>query len=287
MEKYITSNLILESADIQKNKNNSNYSEKSFGEFKICHITVGDKNEKYTTLYTPKLNFLSPVQEKKLIKLISNELSALLRVCLQDNLLSNKTVLVAGLGNRRISSDALGVLTVEKINVTRHVALMNPNEFKLQNICSVCAVNCGVMGETGIRSLEILQGAVGQINPSVIIAVDALAAGAVERLGATIQITDAGVSPGAGIGNRQSSISRSTLNIPVIAIGVPTVVSAATIVQNMLDRCGIVKINSDLKAMIEESKGFFVAPKECDLISDAASTILAQAIDNSLIFTHA
>ena len=143
----------------------------------------------------------------------------------------NLKVLVAGLGNREVTPDALGPQVVDHLFVTRHLL----QEFghyliEFENGCSVSGIVPGVMAQTGMESVEIMRGIVKETNPDIVIVIDALAARNVKRLNRTIQITDTGIVPGSGVGNHRNAINRANLGVPVIAVGIPTVVDAATIV---------------------------------------------------------
>lgn len=137
-----------------------------------------------------------------------------------------RNVLVVGLGNRAITPDALGPMTVEKLLLTRHLIQNLPQQFG--SCRSVSALSPGVLATTGIETLETVKGAVEHVRPDCLIAVDALAAGSMERLCNTLQISDSGIAPGSGVGNRREAFNQETLHIPVYAIGVPTVVDAQT-----------------------------------------------------------
>lgn len=163
--------------------------------------------------------------------------------CWIKKLLPEKTgtVLVAGLGNHAASPDALGPDTISHVSVNRHLVLFEENSpqgaelFGDLNGIEVCAIAPGVMAQTGLETAGILSGVIREFHPDVLIAVDALAARSVTRLGTTIQITDTGISPGSGIGNCRQEISPSVMKIPVIAIGIPMVVEAASIIYETID----------------------------------------------------
>ena len=150
-----------------------------------------------------------------------------------------------------------------------------------------CAAGCaslsagapGVLGQTGIETSELLRGAVQYVRPDVVIAVDALAARGCARLASTVQIADVGIEPGSGVGNHRTAVAHTTLGVPVISVGVPTVVNSATLVYDALQAAGIKNRDESLKKVLETGKSFFVSPKECDLICDRVSSLLADAID--------
>lgn len=146
----------------------------------------------------------------------------------------SSSVLVAGLGNWNVTPDALGPLVVENILVTRHYFELMPNDVA-PGYRPVSAIAPGVMGTTGIESSDIVAGIVEKAKPDFVIAIDALASKSLDRVNTTIQIADTGIHPGSGIGNKRRGLTRETLGVPVIAIGIPTVVYASTIVNNTLD----------------------------------------------------
>ncbi len=178
------------------------------------------------------------------------------RVCARElaELIGEKTdgtVLVAGLGNRNITADAVGPKCVQSVLITRHLLEYMPEEID-QRLRSVCAVAPGVLGITGIETGEIIKGLVEKINPSLVIVIDALCSRRMERINRTIQMTDTGITPGAGVGNKRMAINQETLGIPVIAIGVPTVVDAATIAGDTIDL-----LIENLRANAEENQNLY------------------------------
>lgn len=187
---------------------------------------IGKKKGLYTTIEFKDITDYE--NKEKVKKIFIDELKKILEEC---NIKENDTCLVLGLGNKNSTPDALGPMSVENILVTNHL-------FKLGNVEEgfrpVCALAPGVMGTTGIETLDLLQSIVNNIKPNFIIVIDALASQSVERLNKTIQMTNTGIHPGSGIGNNRKEISFETLNIPVIAVGVPTVVDAVTIVSDTI-----------------------------------------------------
>ena len=158
------------------------------------------------------------------IKTLKNMLNKL-------NISSNAKILVVGLGNASSTPDALGPKTLDHVLVTRHLFLLGDVEEGYRNVASF---KPSVTGVTGIETKDLIEGIKEKIKPDILIVIDALASSSIERLNKTIQITSAGISPGSGVGNNRLEISQDTLHIPVIAIGVPTVVDGATIVENTL-----------------------------------------------------
>lgn len=215
----------------------------------------------YITLEIPAPS-QNPNESENEIELIANEISALIP--------PKGCVLVAGLGNHNITPDAIGPKTVELTLSTRHVAECMPQfEFR-----SVAAIAPGVMGQTGIETGDVIRSVCADIGASCVIAVDALASMSTQRLGSTVQICDTGISPGSGVGNKRAELSQKTLGVPVIAIGVPTVVDAQTIVYDAI---------GDGAAIKKESLGgFMVTPREIDSLVSGISKVLALAIGRAL-----
>ena len=248
---------------------------------KITTITVhneqgsrqlGKPIGKYITLEIPPLT--------KNSRLFSDSLEALTS---QISLLlpEEGTVLVAGLGNDKITPDALGPRCISFLLATRHISDELAKSVGFGKLRHVAAVVPGVLGQTGIESAEIIKGVVQSISPSAVIVVDALAARSVSRLGCTVQMTDTGVSPGSGVGNRRKEISRRTLGVPVIAVGVPTVVDTTTLIFDFLESAGV-----QPQKFIDSIKGedgvTMVTPKEVDNMIDRAAKLVAMGINCAL-----
>ena len=187
-----------------------------------------------------------------------------------DELLPNarESVLIVGLGNSDITPDAIGPLTADRMLATRHISRTLADKLGLSGLKSVSAVIPGVLGKTGIESQEIIRGIVERTKPSAIIAVDALAARRTERLCRTIQLCNTGIAPGSGVQNSRMEISRDVLGVPVIAVGIPTVVDVASLVA---DHTGS-KPNNKLGQMM-------VTPKEIDLLVRRCAELLAESLN--------
>lgn len=239
----------------------------------------------YITIEAPDL----VLRESELIKAVTEALSAEL-TGLIDKGGTSGTVLVVGLGNRAVTPDALGPKTAEKILVTRHIKQYMPDAIP-NGVRSVCAVSPGVLGVTGIETMEVIQGIVERSKPSLIIAIDSLSSRRTERIASTIQLCDAGIQPGAGVGNIRSELDEASLGIPVIAVGVPLVVYASTISR---DTIGLIASELGLlgneekikelaaKAISEKTGELIVTPKEIDSLIECTSTILADGINMCL-----
>ncbi len=189
---------------------------------------IGKPMGNYITLEISELKGNYPDINQKTIDVMSKELKSIL------NLRPDSTTLVVGLGNWNVTPDAMGPKVIENLMVTRHLMEYVPEHVD-EGIRPVCALSPGVMGITGMETGEIVKGVIERIKPDAVIAIDALAARSMERVSTTIQIADTGIAPGGGVGNKRMELSKTTLGIPVIAIGVPTVVDAATLTNDAMD----------------------------------------------------
>ena len=185
--------------------------------------------------------------EQEVMKILSEELSCLLR---KKGIKDDDTCLVLGLGNRSSTADSLGPMTLDKVMITRHLFILDTNV--KEGIREVSGISPGVMANTGIETYDIIDSLVSKIKPDFLIVIDALASSSIERINKTIQITDTGIHPGSGIGNNRKEISFDTIKVPVIAIGVPTVVESAILVNDTIDY--IFQHISYIKANYETNK---------------------------------
>ncbi|MBP3966164.1 GPR endopeptidase [Paenibacillus lignilyticus] len=185
----------------------------------------------YVTFEVPELRKQDTVLQDRVATKLAQEFAEFL---LRIGISKTANVLIVGLGNWNVTPDALGPIVVENALVTRHFFELMPNEVA-PGYRNVSAVAPGVLGITGIESSDIVQGIVDRSKPDLIIAIDALASKALERVNTTIQIADTGIHPGSGIGNKRRGITKEILGVPVVAIGVPTVLYASTIVSNSID----------------------------------------------------
>lgn len=192
---------------------------------------------------------------------------------LQPLLPQKGPVLVAGLGNRAVTPDALGPLALEHLIVTRHLTRIMPSEFGRMR--PVCALSAGVLGTTGIETAEILRGAVERVQPAAVVAVDAMAARSLDRLCRTFQLCDTGIAPGSGACNPRQELNQSTLGIPVIALGVPTVVEARTLALDLMP-------DGQLDREKAPAAGMLVAPNDIDIQVAKCAKVLGYALNLAL-----
>ena len=191
---------------------------------------------------------------------------------------SEEPVLVAGLGNSEITADSLGPKTASMIFSTRHIGTANAENLGLGKIRSVAAVSTGVLGKTGIETGEMIDGIVKKIKPCAVVVVDALAARRLERLGTTLQLSTGGIVPGSGVGNSRQRIDSQTLGVPVISLGVPTVIDAATFIY---DITGLPENEID-EAEKRMNSRITVTPKDIDIMTERASRLIAMSINCAL-----
>lgn len=243
---------------------------------------MGKPQGKYITVFCGKIWLLDDDTLDTLSSVIAKNIRALICEMLGREIDAELNVLVVGLGNRQITPDAIGPDTVENIYVTRHLKYADYETYKHLNLCNVSALVPGVLGQTGIETVELVRGAAENAKPSIIIVIDALVARSCERLATTVQLSDTGINPGSGVGNNRKSIDKSTIGIPVLSIGVPTVVDSSTLVYDALEKSGISDISDELKAVLENGRGFFVSPKETDVITDEVSKLLSASINAAM-----
>ncbi len=282
-------------------------SDRSEGDIKITHVKVenedasqkiGKPKGNYVTLELPDLRYIDKALYETACRKIAAEISGLLK-----NTDLKRPILIIGLGNRSITSDSLGPAVIDRLMITRHLFHYTPDAVS-DNLGSVCAIAPGVLGVTGIETGEIIAGVCEKVKPCAVICVDALAARNIDRVTKTIQICDTGINPGAGVGNNRKEISKNTLGVPVIAVGVPTVVDAATITDDTLNLVidNLVKENDDNTAFFKMLKGlnpedrfglikasvskampnFMTTPKEIDILIDKTAEVVANGINFAL-----
>ena len=301
--------LALERRDLYKKANNiedevdgiETEEEKVDEDIKITRVKVlnengenaiGKKVGNYITIDINNLKIAGEEQIQKASEALTKELKELLKKHIEEQ----EPLLVVGLGNLYVTPDALGPKVVQDIDVTRHILQYMPEALD-KNTRPVSAISPGVLGTTGIETLEILKGIVDNIKPKLLIIIDALASRSIERISSTVQIADTGIIPGAGVGNTRKELSIETLGIPVVAIGIPTVVEAATIAADSLDLFiqkvqEQAKSNDFLNQLQEEDKyemikevlapndyNFIVTPKEIDELIENMKDVVARGIN--------
>ena len=259
--------------------------EQALGKRKGTYITIDMKNMKY--MGNDEIQSASEVLSKELKNMIKEH------VGLEDE------ILVVGLGNIYVTPDALGPKVINEIDITRHLLKYVP-QYLEKNTRPVSAISPGVLGTTGIETAEILKGIVENVKPKLMIVIDSLASRSMERISSTIQLADTGIVPGAGVDNARKELTKDTLGIPVIAIGIPTVVETAVVVNDCLD-VFIEKLQQEARsndylnklkeednyeeikeALIPKEFNFIVTPKEIDGLIENMRDVVARGINMSL-----
>ena len=277
--------VINENIKVSKVRITNANGEKSIGK------PIGD----YITIDIKNLKIADEDEIQKSAEILSNELKPIIgkHINYKDD------ILVAGLGNLYVTPDSLGPKVVTDIEITRHIIKYLP-QYIDENARPVSAISPGVLGTTGIETLEILEGVIDKVKPKMLIVIDALASRSIERISSTIQLSDTGIVPGAGVGNTRKELSKNTLGIPVIAIGIPTVVESAVRVNDCLDLF-ITKLQEEAKSNeylnnlkeqdnYEEIKevlnpndyNMIVTPKEIDELIKNMANIVARGINLSV-----
>ena len=256
---------------------------------------IGKPIGNYITIDVKKLKIAQDEDIEKAAETLANELKKVVDMHIDNQ----GEVLVVGLGNIYVTPDSLGPKVINEIEVTRHIIKYLP-QYVEEGTREVSAVSPGVLGTTGIETVEILKGIVDNVKPKLVIVIDALASRSIERISSTVQISDTGIVPGAGVGNTRNEISIKTLGIPVIAIGIPTVVETAVLVNDSLDLF-IKKLQDEAKSneylnnlkqednyeeirevLVPNDYNLIVTPKEIDDLIENMKDIVAKGINQSL-----
>lgn len=263
----------------------------------IGSAAIGKPIGNYITIETPDFKNRDIDLMEDVSRVLAGELIKL------ADLKEDSSVLIVGLGNWNITPDALGPKVAEKVMVTRHITEYVPEQID-DSVRPVSAISPGVLGITGIETGEIVQGIINHIKPDLIIAIDALASRKMDRINSTIQISDTGINPGSGVGNNRKELSENSLGVRVIAIGIPTVVDAATMANDTIDMIieGLIKEGKNKKGLFDmlnnlnreektqlinevfsdEMKNLMVTPKEIDSIIEDISDVIADGLNISL-----
>lgn len=256
---------------------------------------IGKPIGNYITIDIKKLKIAQEEEIQKAAEVLSKELKEIIKIHIN----AQDEILVVGLGNIYVTPDALGPKVINEIEVTRHIINYLP-QYVEEGTRMVSAIAPGVLGTTGIETVEILKGIVENIKPKLVIVIDALASRSIERISSTVQLSDTGIVPGAGVGNTRSEISQKSLGIPVVAIGIPTVVETAVLVNDCLDLF-IGKLQDEAKsndylnklkeddnyeeikeALIPKEYNLIVTPKEIDDLIENMKDIVATGINGAM-----
>ncbi len=295
-KKYIRTDLAAESVpslETIENANNADasgilYSEETKSGYKTETLKIinergvsvtGRPIGTYVTITVGKLWLASDEQIDAAVDVIAGTL----REMAERLIPGGGGILICGLGNREITSDSVGPLAVRDITVTRHIKGSDAKLFELLGAREISAIAPGVVGQTGIETLELVRGAVQNSGPALVVVIDALASRSTDRLAATIQLCDTGLSPGSGIGGLRKAINAETLGVPVIAIGVPTIVDSSTLICDAFEKAGLDDIPRELEQVLENGRSFFVSRGDSDLAVQALSSVIANAINTAFL----
>lgn len=256
---------------------------------------IGKPIGNYITIDIKNLKCVIDEDKEKAISVVKDELKKII----ETHCNSNDEILVVGLGNQFVTPDALGPKVIPELEITRHFLKYTP-QYVVEGTRSLCAVAPGVLGTTGIETVEIIKGIVDNIKPKLLIVIDSLASKSIERISSTIQIADTGIVPGGGVENARKELSINTLGIPVIAIGVPMVVESAVLVNDCLNMF-IQKLQEEAKSndylnnlknqnnyneiresLIPSGYNMIVTPKEIDDLIENMKDIIANGINLSV-----
>ncbi len=240
----------------------------------------------YITIESPPMKVNDPYLKEELVDAIAESMSSLVA----DLIKANDTVLLVGLGNWRATADSLGPKFIEYSPITRHYHSYAPDAL-VEGMRPTCGISPGVLGITGLETFEVIKGIVDNIKPALLVIVDALAAQNVDRIGTTIQISNTGIQPGAGVGNLRHSLTQADLGVPVIAIGCPTIVSAAVIADQAVKKFCFntgasydeIKSTNSIREIVSFYGGSLaVTPKEVDDIIENSSRIISMGVAKTL-----
>lgn len=234
---------------------------------------IGKPCGNYVTVEVPALTDNFECTDKR-VKIISDELKELIP--------KQGLVLVAGLGNLSITPDALGPKSASMVLATRHIIGEIAKSTGLEALRPVAVISPGVLGKTGIETGELIFSVSERLKPSCVIAIDALASRELKRLGCTVQLSDTGISPGSGIGNHRLKIDKSSLGVPVIGIGVPTVVDASTLAMDLIHHENEEERDSLKEKVSPRGESMIVTPREIDLLIERASKLIGMSINCAL-----
>lgn len=263
------------------------------------HITTTEAQQimgkplgRYVTIEASGLRYKNTPLQEDVMQHVAEEFAEL------TGLKQDATVLVVGLGNWNVTPDALGPKVVDKIVVTRHLQSMISPELK-GGVRSVCAISPGVLGITGMETSDIIAGIVSRIKPDLVVAIDALAAASTQRVVTTIQLTNTGINPGSGVGNKRFGLNQESLGVPVVAIGIPTVVHASTIAMDTIDtlhkHAAFARYFKSMENLSDADRqvivrqvlpdtlgDLMVTPKEVDRLIDDMSVVVAGGVNQAL-----
>lgn len=281
MTMNIRTDLALEAKEIAGNCSGGvKLSSRNYSNMKVTKIKITDQQGAkelgkeigtYITVEFPNLSNVFSNTDSR-IEIIGEYIRELLP--------EDGTIMVVGLGNLNITPDALGPKSTNKILATRHITGELAKQTGLDKLRSVAVIAPGVLGQTGVETGELVLSVAKKIKPNAIIAIDALASRRLERLGCTLQISNTGISPGAGVGNKRCAINEQTTGVPVIAIGIPTVVDALTLARDIMP--DYIFENEIRNEVYPHGEMMVVTPREIDLMIDRGAQLISLSVNSAL-----
>ena len=285
---FIRTDLAIERRRADTGIEGVTYTEKTQGEVVCGTLTV--ESEKGAREIGQPIGRYVTLKSKPFSKQTEDELSceaSLLASVLKEFCQKAPShVLVAGLGNRALTVDAIGPLAASRTVATAHLAELEPELFSSLDCSKISVLSPGVLSETGMESAELIKNAVKIAKPDLVILIDAFAARSKERLASTVQISDTGLCPGAGVGNHRMPIDKETLGVPVLVIGVPTVIDTATLIFDTLSAGESRDIPEDMMESLTSLQGLFVCVRECDAVTENAARLIAEGINRAFGIAH-
>ncbi len=282
--------LALESHEIKSKNTSCNgvfVNKRDFSGIEITEVTIqtpegelalGKPMGKYVTLHVGNLWDRDAVFFSDAVSALSLELCSMIPAHAFSN-----GILVAGLGNSSVTPDSVGPRVVENLIVTHHLKTERRELFLDSGFGNVAAISPGVLGQTGVESAHVIKGVCDAITPSAVVAVDALASRRLSRLATTVQLSDTGITPGSGVSNHRNEISKRSLGVPVISIGVPTVVDAATLAHDLMEE-SLGTENSAAEECVDKALGdagrnLFISPRDIDVIVHSVSKLISYSLN--------
>ncbi|MBQ8342071.1 MAG: GPR endopeptidase [Clostridia bacterium] len=288
MNQFLRSDLAVEYA-VQEPERGVRVTEGEVEGFRLCRVQIktpeaaaawGRPEGHYVTVEGKMLTHLDGAGFEGLCRILGVELRSMAERLWGRRLTADFSVLTVGLGNRRATPDAIGPETVARLSVTRHLERMDGALFSTVGLCRLSAIEPGVPATTGLETVETVRGLVAQTHPDLVLAVDALTARSLDRLGRTVQLSDGGIRPASGTGRGHCALDRESLGVPVISLGIPTAVAGETLLGDLLGETGVDDPET-LNRALKRLQGHTVTVADVDLLVQTSGALLAHAIERA------
>ena len=239
---------------------------------------IGKPMGDYFTVECGRADYLDADARETLARILSGKLRGFAEKVCGKPVDPSLSVFLVGLGNSSLTADAIGPLTLRRLSATAHLKEKEPAFFAQLGCCPVFLLAPGVLGQSGMEAEQVVRALTEKCKPDLVVAVDALAARDLERLASTVQLSDTGIVPGSGVGNHRKGLTEENLGVPVLALGVPTVVSTSTLVWHTLAKAGVGAPDERVQSVLQNGNDFFVSLKECDIVTEQMALILSRAL---------